>query len=105
MNKAQLAEVLSGKVAGVSRAQAERFLDEMTALITQKLIAGEEVVFAGFGAFSSIDGYSALPPNDCSKFPKMPSSPRSRSWPNICAASFFSTKSVFNFFTASAAKL
>ncbi len=53
MNKAQLAEILSGKVAGVSRAQAERFLDEMTKTITQKLITGEEVVFAGFGAFSS----------------------------------------------------
>lgn len=53
MNKAQLAQALSEKVAGVSRAEAERLLDELTALITQKLIAGEEVVFAGFGAFSS----------------------------------------------------
>lgn len=53
MNKSQIAQELSNKVHGVSRAQTERLLDELTALITQKLIAGEEVVFAGFGAFSS----------------------------------------------------
>ncbi len=53
MNKAQLAESLSEKMDGISRAQAERFLDEMLKTITRKLIAGEEVVFAGFGAFSS----------------------------------------------------
>lgn len=53
MNKTQLAQELSEKISGISRAQAERFLDEMTKLITQKLIAGDEVVFSGFGAFSS----------------------------------------------------
>ena len=53
MNKQQLAEELSNKVAGVSRAQAEKILDIMTRTITEKLRAGEEVIFAGFGAFSS----------------------------------------------------
>lgn len=53
MNKTQLAHSLSEKVAGVSKAQAEKILDEMTKLITVNLIKGEEVVLAGFGAFSS----------------------------------------------------
>lgn len=53
MNKTGLAHALSEKVGGVSRSQAEKLLDELTKLITQKLIAGEEVVLAGFGAFSS----------------------------------------------------
>ncbi|MFA5133540.1 MAG: HU family DNA-binding protein [Patescibacteria group bacterium] len=53
MNKTQLAQALSEKVGGVSKAQAEKVLDEMTKLITENLIKGEEVVLAGFGAFSS----------------------------------------------------
>lgn len=75
MNKAQLAELLSGKVAGVSRAQAERLLDEMTKIITQKLIAGEEVVFAGFGAFSSRKrkGRTGVNPRDTKQSIQIPS--------------------------------
>ncbi|MBU1179744.1 HU family DNA-binding protein [Patescibacteria group bacterium] len=53
MNKQQLAEELSSKVAGTSRAQAEKLLDVMTRTITEKLRAGEDVVLAGFGAFSA----------------------------------------------------
>ena len=53
MNKQQLAEELGNKVAGISRAQAEKMLDLMTRIITEKLRAGEDVIFAGFGAFSS----------------------------------------------------
>jgi len=53
MNKTQLAQALSEKVGGVSKAQAEKILDELTRLITENLIKGEEVVLAGFGAFSS----------------------------------------------------
>jgi DNA-binding protein HU-beta len=53
MNKTQLAHLLNEKVGGVSKAQAEKMLDEMTKLITVNLIKGEEVVLAGFGAFSS----------------------------------------------------
>lgn len=53
MNKTQLAQTLSEKMSGISCAQTERLLDEMTKTITAKLTAGEEVVFAGFGAFSS----------------------------------------------------
>lgn len=75
MNKAQLAESLSAKVTGVSRAQAERLLDEMTKLITQKLIAGEEVVFAGFGAFSSKKrkGRTGVNPRDTKQSIQIPS--------------------------------
>lgn len=53
MNKQDLAEELSNKVAGVSRAQAEKLLDVMTRVITEKLRAGEIVTLAGFGAFSA----------------------------------------------------
>ena len=53
MNKQELAEELSNKVAGVSRAQAERLLDVMTRTITEKLRADEIVSLAGFGAFSA----------------------------------------------------
>jgi DNA-binding protein HU-beta len=75
MNKAQLAESLSSKLDGISRAQAERFLDEMTKLITQKLIAGEEVVFAGFGAFSSKKrkGRTGVNPRDVKQSIQIPS--------------------------------
>jgi DNA-binding protein HU-beta len=52
MNKAELALSLHEKV-GISKAQAEKTLDELTKIITDKLAAGEEVVLAGFGAFSS----------------------------------------------------
>ena len=53
MNKAQLAQTLNEKLPFISKAQAERLLDELTAIITAKMKAGEEVVLAGFGAFSS----------------------------------------------------
>jgi len=53
MNKIQLAQELSDRIGGMSRAQAEKLLEEFTKLITQKLIAGDEVVLAGFGAFSA----------------------------------------------------
>lgn len=52
MNKAELALALHEKV-GISKAQAENALEELTKVITEKLIAGEEVTLAGFGAFSS----------------------------------------------------
>ena len=53
MNKAQLAQTLSEKLPFISKAQAERLLDELTGVITAKIKAGEEVVLAGFGAFSA----------------------------------------------------
>ncbi|PIR66557.1 MAG: DNA-binding protein [Parcubacteria group bacterium CG10_big_fil_rev_8_21_14_0_10_36_14] len=53
MNKQQLADELSGRVGGVSRAQTEKMLEELTRVITERLIAGEDITIAGFGAFSS----------------------------------------------------
>jgi len=53
MNKIQLAQELSDRIGGMSRAQAEKLLEEFTKLVTEKLISGDEVVLAGFGAFSA----------------------------------------------------
>lgn len=53
MNKAQLAQALSEKLPFITRAQAERLLDELTSIITAKMKAGEEIVLSGFGAFSA----------------------------------------------------
>ncbi|MBU4421418.1 HU family DNA-binding protein [Patescibacteria group bacterium] len=53
MNKQQLADELSNRVGGVSRGQAEKVLEEFTHIVTERLIADEDVTLAGFGAFSS----------------------------------------------------
>ncbi|HLD19962.1 MAG TPA: HU family DNA-binding protein [Patescibacteria group bacterium] len=52
MNKAELAEKLAEKV-GISKGQAEDALNALTALITETLKKGDEVVLTGFGSFSS----------------------------------------------------
>ena len=53
MNKQELADIISQKVADIPKAKVLEILETMTAVITEKIKGGEEVVFAGFGAFSS----------------------------------------------------
>lgn len=50
MNKARLAEVLSERT-GLSKKQAEDFLEAFVESVKDSLIAGEEVTLAGFGTF------------------------------------------------------
>ena len=51
MNKQELSEIISQKITDVSKAKVLEILETMTAVITEKIKAGDEVVFAGFGAF------------------------------------------------------
>lgn len=51
MNKAELIQAVAAK-AEVSHVDAERVVDEVLALIEEKLVAGEEVKLSGFGIFS-----------------------------------------------------
>ena len=53
MNKAQLIERLSKQVDGVSRKQAEQFLNALTSTLTSELKEGREVTITGFGTFLS----------------------------------------------------
>lgn len=53
MNKQELSDVISQKVTDVSKAKVLEILEAMTEVITEKIKAGEEVVFSGFGAFSA----------------------------------------------------
>lgn len=52
MNKAELIEMLHGKV-GVSKKEIEDIIDTMLDTITEKIKAGDEVTLTGFGAFSA----------------------------------------------------
>lgn len=52
MNKAELVSKLAEKV-GLSKKQAEDVVETFTGLVTETLKAGDEVVIAGFGAFSA----------------------------------------------------
>ena len=52
MNKAELIELISGKV-GVSKKETEDIVDTMISTIVDKLKNGEEVTLTGFGAFSA----------------------------------------------------
>ena len=52
MNKAELIEVISGKV-GISKKETEDVLDTMIDTIVTKLQGGDEVTLTGFGAFSA----------------------------------------------------
>ncbi|NCU43127.1 DNA-binding protein, partial [Candidatus Falkowbacteria bacterium] len=49
MNKAQLIERLSKQVDGVSKKQAEQFLNALTSTLTSELKEGREVTITGFG--------------------------------------------------------
>ncbi len=50
MNKALLAETIAKKT-GVSKKQAEEFIEVMADSITESLVQGEEVTITGFGTF------------------------------------------------------
>jgi DNA-binding protein HU-beta len=50
MNKALLADALAEKL-GVTRKQAEDFLEGFVDIVTQTLVKGDEVTLAGFGTF------------------------------------------------------
>ncbi len=52
MNKAELIDVISGKV-GVSKKETEDVIDTMVDTIIAKLKEGDEVTLTGFGAFSA----------------------------------------------------
>ncbi len=52
MNKAELAEVLAGKL-NVSKREAEDMLNTFTDVVTEELKKDGEVVLTGFGAFSA----------------------------------------------------
>jgi len=52
MNKAELAQVIAGKV-GVSKKEAEEMVAAFAEIVTSTLQKGEEVNIAGFGAFSA----------------------------------------------------
>ena len=52
MNKMQFAEALANKL-GVSRKEAEDFLNAFVELVTETLKSGGDIVLTGFGAFSS----------------------------------------------------
>ena len=50
MNKAKLAEVLAERT-GISKKQAEDFLENFVEVVKESLVKGEEVTLAGFGTF------------------------------------------------------
>lgn len=50
MNKAALSETIGDRL-GVSKKQAEEFIDALVDIITDELRKGEEVTITGFGAF------------------------------------------------------
>lgn len=51
MTKFELIEALASKT-GLSKADADRFLDAFTGIVTEKIKAGEKVAVTGFGTFS-----------------------------------------------------
>ncbi len=52
MNKAELIDVISGKI-GISKKETEDVIDTMVDTIVSKLKEGDEVTLTGFGAFSA----------------------------------------------------
>ncbi len=52
MNKAQVAETLANKL-GVSKKEAEDFMNAFMELVTETLKSGGDIVLTGFGAFSA----------------------------------------------------
>lgn len=51
MNKAELISLLSERVSGISKKQAEECVESFVQIVTDTLVAGGEVNIAGFGAF------------------------------------------------------
>lgn len=51
MNKAELIAALADRVQGISKKQAEEFVEAFVDLVTSTLKSGGEVNIAGFGAF------------------------------------------------------
>lgn len=51
MNKVELADSISQKVADVPKGKVLEVLETMTGVITETIKAGGEVTLAGFGAF------------------------------------------------------
>lgn len=51
MNKMELVEALASK-AGVSKSEAEKVLNSMVDVVTEKLKVDEDVTITGFGTFS-----------------------------------------------------
>ena len=51
MNKQELAEVISQKVAEVPKVKVLEVLEAMTEVMTETMKSGGEVTLAGFGAF------------------------------------------------------
>lgn len=51
MNKVELAEAAAGR-SGMSKQEAEKFINTVLDVITEKLQAGGEVSLTGFGSFS-----------------------------------------------------
>lgn len=51
MNKAELITTLAERIQGISKKQAEEFVELFVELVTDTLKSGGEVTIAGFGAF------------------------------------------------------
>lgn len=51
MNKAELIVTLAERIQGISKKQAEEFVELFVQLVTDTLKSGGEVNIAGFGAF------------------------------------------------------
>ena len=51
MNKAELIAALAERIQGISKKQAEEFVEVFVELVTSSLQRGGEVNIAGFGAF------------------------------------------------------
>lgn len=51
MNKAELIAALAERIQGISKKQAEEFVELFVQLVTDTLKSGGEVNIAGFGAF------------------------------------------------------
>lgn len=52
MNKQQLIEAISNRT-GISKADAERALNAFTDIVTETLVAGDEVAIIGFGTYAT----------------------------------------------------
>lgn len=59
MNKIEFIEKLAAK-SGVSKKEAEHFLNSMVDLIIASLKAGEEVTITGFGTFSARERHARM---------------------------------------------
>lgn len=53
MNKAELIEVIAGKVDGLSKKQADGMVECFVETVTSELKKGGEVAISGFGTFSA----------------------------------------------------